>query len=164
MLDYFDKQPERNGKIDKETLTNYLRYNANLENTLNYSFFSKGSDNFDAFNLEQFIDPSTSPQIKYLFIDKIRELGSSYEEYFHYIKKYKRNVMEVLVDFNLKIPPESFIKRLSTIVPRKYSIAEICDNGHDFRLLVKLEDHYPTSNPLVKGLCSYDLALSLTEK
>ena len=86
------------------------------------------------------------------------ELGKDYSEYFNYIKRYKRNVMEVIKDFSLEIPLSKFIDAIGIIFPRKYSIAQI-ENciPNKIHLLVKLEEYEVNKNRIIKGLCTTDL-------
>jgi sulfite reductase alpha subunit-like flavoprotein len=60
----------------------------------------------------------------------------------------------------MKIPIGCFMRRLGNILSRKYSIAQIDADKNQISLLIKLEKFKVSSNRIVKGLCTHDLAFS----
>ena len=75
----------------------------------------------------------TTPQ---MLQEKLAEFGSSYEEYFNYIKKYRRNIIDFIKDFDLKLDYQYFINHANELTGRKYSIARV--EGNHIYLLIKL--------------------------
>lgn len=106
------------------------------------------------------VDESIDAQIRSLYQQKLKELESDYNEYYNYIKRNKRNVREVLVDFCLRVPLSCFMRRVGSIIPRKYSIARVDAQQRKIGLLIKLERHTISSNRIIKGLCTHDLVFS----
>ena len=85
-------------------------------------------------------------QIHELLKNKLIELEEDFNEYYNYITKYRRNVCEVIKDFDLRIPLSEFMRRAGVIIHRKYSIAKITrnqqkgpENSYELGLLIKEE-------------------------
>jgi sulfite reductase alpha subunit-like flavoprotein len=67
---------------------------------------------------------------------KIVEFGSNYEEYFNYIRKYRRNIIDFIKDFELKLDFDYFLTHINEVIGRKYSVARV--EGNRIYLLIKL--------------------------
>lgn len=131
----------------EELLTNQL----NISSTLNYFFFA-GPEK------EQLAASTESPMLQ----EKIVEFANNYEEYFNYIKKYRRNIIEFIKDFELKLNFNYFLSHINEVVGRKYSVARV-ENGKVY-LLIKLVEDPITESRLHRGLCSHDLFRSVGER
>jgi sulfite reductase alpha subunit-like flavoprotein len=107
------------------SLLELLTERLNVSSTLNYFFFvNKNKAQLAAM---------TAPQ---MLRDKIAEFGNSYEEYFNYIKKYCRNILDFIRDFDLQLDYRYFIDNANELTGRKYSIARV--EGAHIYLLIKL--------------------------
>ena len=105
--------------------------------------------------LPSMVSTSMESNLRKSLSEKLLELGKDYSEYFNYIKRYKRNVMEVIKDFSLEIPLSKFVEAIGIIFPRKYSIAKISNSK--IHLLIKLDQYQINKNRVIKGLCTTDL-------
>ena len=79
-----------------------------------------------------------------------------FDEYYAYVVKERRTLLDVLFDFNLvKIPLEIFIQFIGFIKPREYSIASSNKvNKKKFKLLVASVEYETPFKRQVKGVCS----------
>ncbi len=100
-------------KLKEERAKKVFEEYLNLSSAVNHTFFIKHP------NLES-LHCFTE---KAMYKGKLKQLESDYDEYHHYIQKYKRNVIEVIKDFELNIPLADLLSRLHWVTPRKYSVA-----------------------------------------
>jgi sulfite reductase alpha subunit-like flavoprotein len=87
--------------------------------------------------------------------EKIIEFATNFEEYFNYIRKYHRNIIDFVRDFELKLDFNYFLRHANEVVGRKYSVARV--EGSRIYLLIKLVEDHITETRLHRGLCSHDL-------
>ncbi len=104
-----------------QVLTEY----ANISSTLNYYFFTNP-------RCLELASATSSPMLQ----QKVTEFASNFEEYFNYIRKYRRNIIDFMRDFELKLDYAYFLAHINEVVGRKYSIAKV--DGTSIYLLIKL--------------------------
>ena len=86
---------------------------------------------------------------------KVAEFSNNFEEYYNYIRKYRRNIIDFLQDFEIQLEYQYFIDHINEVVGRKYSVARV--EGDKVFLLIKLVEDQITEGRLHRGLCSHDL-------
>ncbi|KAI5191223.1 hypothetical protein NEMIN01_1431 [Nematocida minor] len=89
------------------------------------------------------------PESLSLYMDKLKEISTSYDAYYSYILQEKRSFKNVLVDFYIKVSVESNLFR--KILPRYYTISK--RNGSLYSITAgKIEVLH--KNKKILGVCS----------